>query len=374
MKKLLSIIIPVYNVEKYLHKCLDSILNQGFSDMEVILVEDGSPDSSGMICDEYASRYPSIVKVLHQKNKGASGARNAGIISACGRYIFFIDGDDTIFDTALVTIAGKLEEYDYPDMLIFDGIAIAEDGYIYPGRIGSILPSGNIPPRELISLRQTKELLLEFPSPCFRVTKREVIVDNLICFPEGLWFEDNAAILQMVACSQSIVYLDIPLYYYLQHQGSNTKSTDVQRRTSDIIRVFEITFEWFESKGLLDEYRAQLVLKALHELLVVQAITILLAGSYHENLDRLVNAVEKFDETFYLNPYLSQCGKKTQLKIRLLAKRQYKILSAALKLTTLAKRILKFARNLKQVQPATQSATHAFELRSADSEFMSQNS
>ena len=338
MEKLLSVIIPVYKVEKYLRKCLDSVLNQCFMDMELILVDDGSPDNCGEICDEYARIYPSIVTVLHQQNKGASGARNTGIKSACGRYIFFVDGDDTIFDIALITIANTLKEHDYPDMLIFDGIALAEDGYIYPGRIGSILTKRNIPTGKIISLRQTKELLLEFPSPCFRVTKREVIVANGIYFPEGLWFEDNAAILQMLACTQTIVYLDIPLYYYLQHQGSNTKSTDNQRRASDIIKVFEIIFDWFESKGILDEYRPQLVLKALHEMLVVQAVTILLAGGSYEYLDKLVKAIERLDSDCFSNPYLSLCGRKTHLKIKLLSKRRYRTLSSILKMTAFVKR------------------------------------
>ena len=92
---LISIIIPVYNVEKYLAKCLDSVLNQTYKNLEIILVDDGSKDNSGAICDEYAKRDNRII-VVHQKNSGVSKARNLGMSMATGDYIGFIDSDDTI--------------------------------------------------------------------------------------------------------------------------------------------------------------------------------------------------------------------------------------------------------------------------------------
>ena len=93
MECLVSVIVPVYNTEKYLHRCIDSILNQNLTDMEVILVDDGSTDSSGEICDEYEKK-DCRVKVIHQSNKGVSEARNAGLSMACGKYIAFVDSDD----------------------------------------------------------------------------------------------------------------------------------------------------------------------------------------------------------------------------------------------------------------------------------------
>ncbi|MDD6526380.1 MAG: glycosyltransferase [Oscillospiraceae bacterium] len=93
MECLVSVIVPVYNTEKYLHRCIDSILNQNLTDMEVILVDDGSTDSSGEICDEY-EKVDSRVKVIHQSNAGSSEARNAGLSIAVGKYIAFVDSDD----------------------------------------------------------------------------------------------------------------------------------------------------------------------------------------------------------------------------------------------------------------------------------------
>ena len=85
----LSYIVPVHNVEKYIKKCVDSILTQTFDDYEIILVDDESPDGCPEICDDYAARYPDVIKVIHQKNKGLAGARNSGLKQACGEYVYF---------------------------------------------------------------------------------------------------------------------------------------------------------------------------------------------------------------------------------------------------------------------------------------------
>ena len=95
MKDLVSVIVPVYNVEKYIHRCITSIINQSYSELEIILVDDGSSDSSGLICDEYALKDKRI-KVIHKKNGGLGYARNSGLDCATGKYVTFIDGDDYI--------------------------------------------------------------------------------------------------------------------------------------------------------------------------------------------------------------------------------------------------------------------------------------
>ena len=96
----ISVIVPVYRVEKYIRRCVDSILAQSFRDYELILVDDGSPDYSGAICDEYATRDPRI-RVIHKENGGLSSARNVGIDAASGEYLFFMDSDDIIHPDTL---------------------------------------------------------------------------------------------------------------------------------------------------------------------------------------------------------------------------------------------------------------------------------
>lgn len=100
----LSYIVPVYNVEKYLRQCVESILAQSFDDYEIILVDDASPDGCPAICDEYAEKYPDRVKVIHQSNKGPSCARNSGLKIACGDYVFFFDSDDYFVEDGIAEI------------------------------------------------------------------------------------------------------------------------------------------------------------------------------------------------------------------------------------------------------------------------------
>ena len=108
----ISVVVPVYNVEKYLRKCIDSIINQTYKNLEIILVDDGSPDKCGEICDEYAKK-DNRVKVIHKKNAGVSSARNDGIDNATGEYIIFVDSDDWLEDNAIEIMVDKLNEYDY---------------------------------------------------------------------------------------------------------------------------------------------------------------------------------------------------------------------------------------------------------------------
>lgn len=106
-----SVIVPVYNVEKYIHRCIDSILSQTFTDWELILVDDGSPDSSGAICDEYAAR-DARIRVIHKENGGVSSARNVGIKQAAGEWITFVDSDDYLDEDSLLSMVELTKHYD----------------------------------------------------------------------------------------------------------------------------------------------------------------------------------------------------------------------------------------------------------------------
>ena len=127
MKKL-SIIVPVYNVAAYLRKCVDSLLNQSLStsDYEIILVDDGSSDGSGSIADEYASRFNNV-RVLHQENRGLSGARNAGILHAEGNYVQFVDSDDYLEPDVLPKLIQRMDDDDL-DVLRFNYRNVNENG------------------------------------------------------------------------------------------------------------------------------------------------------------------------------------------------------------------------------------------------------
>ena len=122
---MISVIIPVYNVEDYLAECIDSVLGQSYTDYEIILVDDGATDSSGRMCDEYA-RKDSRIRVIHQENGGLSAARNTGLRAAWGKYIYFLDSDDYIAPSALEHLAA-LAEKEQADVVFFDGYTFFDE-------------------------------------------------------------------------------------------------------------------------------------------------------------------------------------------------------------------------------------------------------
>lgn len=125
---LVSIIVPVYNIEKYISKCIESVLSQTFKDWELILVDDGSTDNSGKICDEYALK-DNRIKVIHKENEGVTATRDKGVKEAQGEFLFFIDGDDYITDNALELLINKQKEND-ADLVRGSLCSIKEDGII----------------------------------------------------------------------------------------------------------------------------------------------------------------------------------------------------------------------------------------------------
>lgn len=198
---LFSIIVPVYKVEKYLRRCVESILNQSYSNFELILIDDGSPDSSPLICDEY-SRQDNRVIVIHQKNQGVSIARNNGIKKAKGNWILFCDSDDW-FENDVLSIAEKMMETNECDIIQF-GFQ-----YVYPNNKKIIYPTKNI---------EKNVIYLHF---CTLVIKREFIIKNCIFFPESISFaEDCYFKYKLFGCNPKIVINKFISYnYYVNSQS-----------------------------------------------------------------------------------------------------------------------------------------------------------
>ena len=216
-----SIIIPVYNVEKYLCECIDSVLKQKFDDYEIILVDDGSTDNSSSICDSYAKKYQKI-KTIHQENKGLSGARNAGILSSIGKYLIFIDSDDYIAAKALEKLY-KIININEVDVVFLEMIKFFPDGTIEPMNDGY--------EKELIINKSQEDVwnhianLNKFPgSACSKAVKRSLIAEDLY-FVEGLISEDLEWCYRLFNKAETYSYLEYPFYYYRQlRQGSISNS------------------------------------------------------------------------------------------------------------------------------------------------------
>lgn len=230
MGKKISVIVPVYNVEAYLERCVESILHQTYTNFELILINDGSTDSSGQICDQLARQYENI-KVYHIENAGVSNARNVGIQLATGAWITFVDSDDFVTNDYLATLASAVEGENV-------GFVIAPLHHIKNGIVTDLPPySGR---KELWSTEETmKELLMTTKTSFFPVAKlfkRDLLVDEKFNTDYHL-AEDALFLTELLLKTRcSSVFIDKPIYYYDHREGSAT--TSVNRYVFDTIKVY----------------------------------------------------------------------------------------------------------------------------------------
>lgn len=242
----LSVIIPVYNVEKYLKECVDSVLNQNLEDVEIILVDDGSPDRCPQICDEYAQKNSNI-RVIHKKNGGLSSARNAGIKLARGSYIMFLDSDDwwnpdvnvaemlqTVKDNSTVDLF-QFASMDYLEgngyyvrsgHIHFDGIDTTSIESYYR----SLLNRGNLEVHAGTKIIRT----------CF-------LLDNGLLFQEGIKSEDNEWILRLLRCLNSVKTIDERLYVYRAGREGSITQTIGKKNIEDLLWIVEKSIQYYQN-------------------------------------------------------------------------------------------------------------------------------
>lgn len=208
----ISVIVPVYKAEKYLHRCIDSILDQTYTNLEVILVDDGSPDLCPQICDDYLKKDERI-KVFHQENKGASGARNNGLNNATGDYIAFVDSDDWL-DREMYFEMMKLMTTHSQGVVECNLVNRFEDTHKKPEHDRKVEIQDSLTAMTRIIANQ------DF-SACTRLYKREVIGD--LRFKEGVMAEDVYFAVTLIDSIDSLVFISDPFYNYFNLGDSVTR-------------------------------------------------------------------------------------------------------------------------------------------------------
>ena len=227
-KPLVSIIVPIYKVEPYLRRCLDSIVNQTYTNLEIILVDDGSPDNCPQICDEYAAKDNRIV-VIHKENGGLSDARNAGLDICRGEYVSFVDSDDWVADIYIEIMLKAINDNKAT-------IAIT-DFFRTSQTFCSSFPYYDISHVEILNhIEATKKLWSEHIS-AFTTVWGALYKTNLfkrIRFPKGRIHEDLYVSFQLLYTSNKTVFIDIPLYFYFFREDSIT-----EKNPDSLIRKLE---------------------------------------------------------------------------------------------------------------------------------------
>ena len=241
--KSVSVIVPFYNVENYIEKCLETLVNQNLEDIEIILVNDGSKDRSKIIVDKFLKQYPEKIVYLEKENGGLSDARNYAIPHAKGEYIAFLDSDDYVEKTMykdMYELAKKENSdmvecdfyWEYPDK----NKRKEDKGVIYNGK---------------------KEMLEKVRVVAWnKLIKKEILEKSRVLFPKGLRYEDVEFTYKLVPYLDKVSFLKKPCIHYIQREGSI--SNNQNERNKEIFQVLDNVIKFYKENNLYDEYKDEL--------------------------------------------------------------------------------------------------------------------
>lgn len=237
-----SVIVPVYNTEKYLHKCLDSLVNQTLDDIEIVIVNDGSKDSSPEIIKEYMEKYPGKFSYASQENSGQAVARNKGVQMATGDFIGFLDSDDAAKADMFEKMYNKATETD-ADMVVCDYEYITDKQVIV---------------KNVKTFKNQRDMFIDcFVDPWNKLFKASVLKNNGITFPEGYFYEDTGWFIKCIPFVPKTVKIDEALAEHYKREGSSMTALD-DKRVQHIFPVLQSVIDFYNAKNVYDDYKSEL--------------------------------------------------------------------------------------------------------------------
>lgn len=247
-KQLVSVIVPVYNVREYLDKCVSSILSQSYTNLEIILVDDGSTDGSGKAIDEYKSIDRRVI-VIHKENGGLSSARNIGMKYANGDWLAFIDSDDYI-DSNFIKHLLNIAHEQNADIVTSSFEPFSLDG--------SKLKNAPVWPEETMSGNEAINATMKNRLPvgiCLSIFRRSIFLENGITFPEGREHEDLITRIQLLFYAKRVSFTNEKLYKYLSRKESITGKTLTESRYNDLFAGIKAIRSFLKRKNNIHQYQ-----------------------------------------------------------------------------------------------------------------------
>ncbi|WP_290139662.1 glycosyltransferase family 2 protein [uncultured Dubosiella sp.] len=296
MNELVSIVVPIYNVEKYLSKCIDSLIDQTYKNLEIILVNDGSTDQSGDIAQQYAKQ-DSRIRYTVQENQGQGSARNHGIEQAMGKYISFVDSDDTI-DLKMIELMMKKMESEDCDIVFCD--------YERKDACGNTLERyfNPLDSNCIYEPDQQKKVLLVDPVPWNKLFRKSLFQRTNIRFPSRVWYEDLRTIPKLIANAKKIGFIDKPLYFYLQRQGSTMSSKNLSKQEESLQAINDL-IHYFKANHLYKTYEKELEFLCIAHVYVFGINRVARIPHSRAMIQKFKEyTVENFPD-FHSNPYFS---------------------------------------------------------------------
>ena len=307
-----SVIVPVYNVEKYLDKCLDSLVNQTLEDIEIIVVNDGTKDNSQSIIDKYKKKYSKKIKSYIKENGGLSSARNYGLKYAKGNYIAFVDSDDYVDLKMFERMYSEAKNNKF-DIVVCDTINVYEEKEVY---IKSNLGYSN---------NDINNYIISPPMACSRIYSKKIFEKNK--FKEGIFYEDLELTPSFALYTNRIGFLKEGLYFYLQRTGSIMKQKKFNNRLLDIFDVLEKNYNL-----LYKDYSKEVEYMYITHLLRTATLRFLDYDKkeYLYKINKIMR--EKFPN-WNKNIYYKKSSKKLKLICFLAYHKKYKTLKLIKKIT-----------------------------------------
>ncbi len=295
-----SIIVPIYNTEKYLNKCLDSLVNQTLKDIEIILINDGSTDNSQNIIDKYSANYPDKIKSFTKENGGQAAARNFGITKASGEYIGFVDSDDWI----------ELNMYEelYNKALGKDLDIVCCNEYLVINNVKKKNFNRLIYPNNIIN-----NYIIRESGPCNKIIKRQLITNNNIHFLENRIYEDLAMIPTLALYTNKIGYIDSYLYNYFIREGSTMNQTKYNKKLEDIFAAMEELSSKFKNN-----YKEELEYLYIMHLLREASLRFLNYKEGKSKRKEIINLMKNKFPNWKNNKYFKKESFKNQLICKML--------------------------------------------------------
>lgn len=255
----ISVIVPVFKVEKYLPRCLDSLIEQDFENYEIIAVDDGSPDNCGAILDEYKRRHPDLIQVIHKRNGGLSDARNTGIMAAKGLYLSFVDSDDFVTPAFLGNFWQAVETHN-ADLVISPFVYDYQDGQTRSSNLPQLATNT---PLDAVKLKAL--LCITQVYAWNKLYHRKFFMEMGIRFPVGSLFEDLYVTPRVLLQAKTIVYLDKPSYHYTIRGDSIMGSG---KNADQVFGILASLRDYFSGMGAASGYEAELEYLHVSHLLV----------------------------------------------------------------------------------------------------------